>query len=162
MESAQTQQTMATEIERKYLLKPGLWQHAGPGRRMAQGYLSRDPDRTVRVRIVGEEAFMTVKSRRTGISRTEIEFPITLEHARDLLLLCFQPLIDKTRHEVLHEGMVWEVDVFHGANEGLVVAEIELPTEDTPYALPEWVGEEVSHDLRYTNSRLSALPFSNW
>ncbi|MHB1082287.1 MAG: CYTH domain-containing protein [Prosthecobacter sp.] len=153
---------MGSEIERKYLLKPGQWQPTGPGRRMAQGYLSRDPDRTVRVRVVGDDAFMTVKSRRTGITRTEIEFPIPPEHARDLLLLCHQRLIDKTRYHVVHEGMLWEVDVFHGANEGLVVAEIELPAEDTPFALPEWVGEEVSHDMRYTNSRLSAVPFSEW
>ena len=153
---------MGTEIERKFLLKPGQWKPGGPGRRMTQGYLSRDPDRTVRVRLVGDEAYMTVKSRRTGITRTEIEFPIALENARDLLLLCHQPLIDKTRHHVVHEGMLWEVDVFHGANDGLVVAEIELPAEDTPFALPTWVGEEVSHDLRYTNSRLSAVPFSEW
>ncbi|WP_395753272.1 CYTH domain-containing protein [Prosthecobacter sp.] len=154
---------MATEIERKYLLKqPAQWQPTGPGRRMAQGYLSRDPDRTVRVRLGGDEAFMTVKSRRTGISRMEIEFPIALQHAQDLLLLCHQPLIDKTRHEVMHAGMLWEVDVFHGANEGLVVAEIELPAEDTPFELPEWIGEEVSHDLRYTNSNLCAVPYSQW
>ena len=153
---------MATEIERKFLLRPGLWQPTGPGRHMAQGYLSRDPDRTVRVRVVGEEAFMTIKSRRTGISRTEIEFPIALQHAHDLLLLCHQPLIDKTRHEVLHAGMLWEVDVFHGANDGLIVAEIELPAEDTPFALPEWISEEVSHDMRYTNSNLCAVPYSEW
>lgn len=153
---------MPTEIERKFLLKPGQWHPATSGRRMTQGYLSRDPDRTVRVRVVGDEAFMTVKSRRTGISRTEIEFPIALEHARDLLTLCHQPLIDKTRHEVMHEGMLWEVDVFHGANEGLIVAEIELPAEDTAFAVPDWIGEEVSHDMRYTNSRLSAVPFSEW
>ncbi|MEZ5387939.1 MAG: CYTH domain-containing protein [Prosthecobacter sp.] len=153
---------MATEIERKYLLKPGVWKPSGSGRRMTQGYLARDPDRTVRVRIVGDEAFMTVKSRRTGIARTEIEFPISLEHARDLMTLCFQPVIDKTRHEVMHDGMLWEVDVFHGENEGLVVAEIELPAEDTPFTLPDWAGVEVSHDMRYTNSRLSAEPFSAW
>ncbi len=153
---------MATEIERKFLIQRSRWQPEGPGRRMTQGYLSRDPDRTVRVRIVGEEAFMTVKSRRTGISRTEIEFPITLEHARDLMALCFQPVIDKTRHEVPHDGMLWEVDVFRGANDGLIVAEIELPAEDTPFTLPDWIGEEVSHDPRYTNSRLSEQPFQNW
>lgn len=153
---------MATEIERKFLLKPGRWQPAGPGRRMTQGYLSRDPDRTVRVRVVGEDAYMTVKSRRSGISRTEIEFSIPLEHARDLLPLCHQPLIDKTRYEVLHDGMLWEVDVFHGANEGLIVAEIELPSEDTAFEIPEWIGEEVSQDMRYTNSNLCAVPFSEW
>ncbi len=153
---------MATEIERKYLIKPGQWLLAMEGRRMTQGYLSRDPDRTVRVRVVGQEAFMTVKSRRTGITRTEIEFPIELEHAQDLLPLCHQPLIDKTRHEVMHEGLLWEVDVFHGANDGLIVAEIELPAEDTVFALPDWVGEEVSHDLRYTNSHLSAVPYREW
>lgn len=153
---------MATEIERKFLLKPGMSAPAKDGRRMTQGYLSRDPDRTVRVRIVGEEAFMTVKSRRTGISRTEIEFPIALEHARELIPLCHQPVIDKTRHEVLHDGMLWEVDVFHGENEGLIVAEIEVPAEDTPFTLPDWIGAEVSHDLRYTNSRLSEQPFQSW
>ena len=153
---------MATEIERKYLIKSDIWRPSGPGRRISQGYLARDPDRTVRVRIVGDGAFMTVKSRRRGISRTEIEFPITLEHAQDLMALCFQPVIDKTRHEVIHEGMLWEVDVFHGENEGLIVAEIELPAEDTPFTPPEWIGEEVSHDLRYTNSRLSEQPFRNW
>jgi CYTH domain-containing protein len=153
---------MATEIERKFLIQRNRWHPEGPGSRMTQGYLSRDPDRTVRVRIVGEEAFMTVKSRRTGISRTEIEFPITHEHARDLMALCFQPVIDKMRHAVLHDGMLWEVDVFHGANEGLIVAEIELPAEDTPFTLPDWIGAEVSHDPRYTNSRLSEQPFQNW
>ncbi len=154
--------TMATEIERKFLIRHNLWQPKGPGRRMTQGYLSRDPERTVRVRMVEEEAFMTVKNRGTGISRTEIEFSIALHDARDLMALCFQPVIDKTRHEVLHDGMLWEVDVFHGANDGLIVAEIELPAEDTPFALPDWIGEEVSHDPRYTNSRLSEQPFQNW
>ena len=153
---------MATEIERKFLLKPGLWQPDGAGRRMTQGYLSRDPDRTVRVRIVGNDAMMTVKNRGTGISRTEIEFPIALDHARDLMALCFQPVIDKTRHEVTHAGMRWEVDVFHGENEGLIVAEIELPTEDTPFTPPPWAGEEVSHDPRYTNAKLSEHPFRTW
>jgi CYTH domain-containing protein len=153
---------MATEIERKFLLIAGRWKQGPEGRRMTQGYLSRDPDRTVRVRIVGEKAFMTIKSRRMGISRTEIEFPIALDHARDLMALCFQPVIDKTRHEVMHEGMLWEVDVFHGANEGLVVAEIELPAEDTPFSRPDWIGEEVSQDPRYTNSRLSEQPFQSW
>jgi len=153
---------MATEIERKFLLKPGTWTPEGSGKRLTQGYLSRDPDRTVRVRIAGREAFMTVKSRRTGISRTEIEFPIPFQHARDLMSRCFQPVIDKTRHEVMHDGMLWEVDVFHGENDGLVVAEIELPAEDTSFTLPEWIGEEVSHDLRYTNSRLSEHPFQSW
>jgi adenylate cyclase len=162
IEGGKSATRMPTEIERKYLLKPGQWQPTANGHRMAQGYLSRDPDRTVRVRLVGEEAFMTVKSRRTGITRTEIEFPITLEHARDLLELCYQPLIDKTRHEVMHDGMLWEVDVFHGANDGLIVAEIELPAEDTPFTLPDWIAAEVTHDPRYTNSRLSATPFSAW
>ena len=107
-------------------------------------------------------AFMTVKSRRTGITRTEIEFPITVEHARDLLLLCHQPLIDKTRHILLHEGSRWEIDDFHGANAGLIVAEIELSSEETVFARPEWLGDEVSHDFRYSNASLSERPFGNW
>lgn len=153
---------MPTEIERKFLVKTDCWTPEVAGRRMAQGYLSQDPDRTVRVRVVGNEAFMTVKSRRTGISRTEIEFPIPLEQAQDLLALCHRPLIDKTRYEIMHAGMLWEVDVFHAENTGLVVAEIELPHEEHAFELPPWVGAEVSADMRYTNSRLSALPYTQW
>lgn len=153
---------MPTEIERKYLVTSERWRSSDPGRRITQGYLSRDPDRTVRVRIVGNDAFMTVKGRTAGISRTEIEFPITRDDAEAMMQLCIPPLIDKTRYEVNHAGMVWEVDEFHGLNEGLIVAEIELPSEDTPVTLPGWIGLEVSNDFRYANSSLSELPFQQW
>ena len=153
---------MATEIERKYLVTSDRWRTGEPGRRITQGYLSRDPDRTVRVRIVGDDAFMTIKGRTTGISRMEIEFPLARNHAEAMMPICIQPWIDKTRYEVNHHGMVWEIDEFHGANEGLVIAEIELPSEDTAVVLPDWVGMEVSNDFRYANSSLSEVPFKQW
>jgi adenylate cyclase len=118
---------MLTEIERKFLLISACWRTGiTQSLRIAQGYLSRDPERTVRVRICGENAFMTIKGKTEVISRTEIEFPLSLETAQKLLKLYFQPLIDKTRHLVPHGGHLWEIDEFHGPNTGLIVAEIEL------------------------------------
>lgn len=153
---------MATEIERKFLVKPGAWTPAGDGCRMAQGYLSTDPDRTVRVRLAGGRAFMTVKGRTRGISRTEVEFSIDPAHAAVLMDLCHRPVIEKTRHREDHGGMTWEIDVFHGENEGLLVAEIELPSEHHPFARPPWLGIEVSGDFRYSNSELSVRPYRDW
>lgn len=154
---------MPTEIERKFLLTSEGWRMGiTQSRRIAQGYLSRDPERTVRVRIYGENAFMTIKGKTEGISRTEIEFSLPLETAQNLLPLCFQPLIDKTRHLVPHGGHLWEIDEFHGPNTGLIVAEIELEAEGTAFARPDWLGEEVSHDFRYTNASLSERSFNQW
>ena len=154
---------MPSEIERKFLLASSEWRSSvTESRRIAQGYLSRDPERTVRVRISGEKAFMTIKGKTEGISRTEIEFRLPLETAQNILPLCFQPLIDKTRHLIPHGGHLWEIDEFHGANAGLIVAEIELEAEDTAFARPAWLGEEVSHDFRYTNASLSERPFGTW
>jgi adenylate cyclase len=154
---------MPHEIERKFLLRSDEWRsNVTESRRIAQGYLSRDPERTVRVRICGENAFMTIKGKTEGISRTEIEFPLPLETAQNLLPLCFQPLIDKIRHLVPLDGHLWEIDEFHGSNTGLIVAEIELEAEDTAFARPDWLGEEVSHDFRYSNASLSERPFSEW
>jgi adenylate cyclase len=154
---------MPHETERKFLLRSDEWRsNVTESRRIAQGYLSRDPERTVRVRITGENAFMTIKGKAEGISRTEIEFPIAMETAENLLPLCFQPLIDKTRHLIPHGGHLWEIDEFHGANAGLIVAEIELEAEDTAFARPNWLGEEVSHDFRYANASLSGRPFQEW
>jgi adenylate cyclase len=154
---------MPHEIERKFLLRSDEWRsNVTESRRIAQGYLSRDPERTVRVRICGENAFMTIKGKTEGISRTEIEFPLPLETAGNLLPLCFQPLIDKTRHLVPLGGHLWEIHEFHGPNTGLIVAEIELEAEDTAFARPDWLGEEVSHDFRYTNASLSERPFQEW
>jgi adenylate cyclase len=153
---------MATEIERKFLVKDESWRNGSPGVRISQGYLARDADRTVRIRIGGERAWITIKGRSTGISRQEFEYEIPVEDARELLGMCLPSVIDKTRHEVPHAGQVWEVDVFHGENEGLVVAEVELEDEAASPEIPEWVGAEVSADARYFNSHLAVTPYTKW
>lgn len=153
---------MATEIERKFLVKGDAWQAGSGGVRIAQGYLTRDPGRTVRVRIAGEQAWLTIKGRTEGISRAEFEYEIPAADARELLGLCLPSVIDKTRHRISHGGHVWEVDVFHGENAGLVVAEVELANEAVSPELPPWVGEEVSADARYYNSCLAVFPYSKW
>ena len=150
---------MAIEIERKFLVTSDAWRasvrRAIP---MAQGYV-RSLDATVRVRIAGDEAFLTLKGRTTGVSRSEWEYPIPVTDARQMLdELCGGGQVIKTRHEVEHAGFVWEVDVFEGENTGLVMAEIELPSEDATFNLPVWAGEEVSGDARYYNSALAREP----
>lgn len=152
---------MAIEIERKFLVVGDAWR-AAPAVFYSQGYLNRDKTRTVRVRIAGDEAFLTIKGLSEGARRAEFEYPIPLWDARELLALCEQPLIEKNRRKILHEGFIWEVDEFLGENLGLVVAEIELPAEDTTFALPDWVGKEVTDDARYFNSSLSRTPFTCW
>lgn len=152
---------MAIEIERKFLVVGDAWRDA-PAVFYSQGYLNRDKARTVRVRIAGEEAFLTIKGTSLGATRAEFEYPIPVWDARELLVLCEQPLIEKSRRKILHEGFIWEVDEFLGDNLGLVVAEIELPAEDTVFARPTWVGEEVTGDARYFNSNLSRSPFCFW
>lgn len=129
---------------------------------MAQGYLSLDPDRTVRVRLAGDNAWLTIKGRTEGITRAEFEFAIPTDDAQMLLAICLPSLIDKTRHEISYRGHLWEIDVFHGDNEGLVIAEVELADESISPALPPWVGAEVSSDTRYFNSRLATAPFKSW
>lgn len=158
---------MAIEIERKFRVQNEAWRDAAAladwtGVRYVQGYLNRDPERTVRVRTAGEAAFLTIKGRTHHATRLEFEYPIPLEEAQALLALCDGPLIDKTRYTVLHEGMTWEIDDFHGDNTGLVVAEIELPTQDHPFAPPPWLAEEVTHDARYYNSALAVTPYGRW
>ncbi|WP_062063845.1 CYTH domain-containing protein [Cellvibrio sp. OA-2007] len=152
---------MAVEIERKFLVVGDAWRTA-PAVFYSQGYLNRDKLRTVRVRIAGEEAFLTIKGESVGARRAEFEYPIPLWDARELLKLCEQPLIEKNRRKILHEGFIWEVDEFLGENLGLVVAEIELPAEDSEFPRPAWIGEEVTDDSRYFNSSLSLAPFSQW
>lgn len=153
---------MATEIERKFLVTGDGWKSASDGTRIAQGYLSIDADRTVRVRLAGNEAWLTIKGRTEGISRAEFEYPIPPDEARELLKLCLPSVIDKTRHRVPFGGHVWEVDVFHGDNEGLILAEVELADESVTPELPAWAGAEVSDDPRYYNSSLSKLPFRDF
>ena len=154
---------MATEIERKYLVKPGAWTPKGPGTHFQQGYLNSQKERVVRVRIEGSVAKLTIKGPTSGVTRAEFEYGIPLEDAGLILnQLCERPLIDKHRHVEHHLGRAWEIDVFHGENEGLVVAEIELPTPDAKVDLPDWVGIEVSSDPRYYNSNLLKNPYTTW
>ncbi len=153
---------MATEIERKFLVRNTDWKPLTSSRTIRQGYLSRDPERTVRVRLMGEEAFLTIKGRPVGIVRAEFEYPIPSPDALSLLALCLPPLIEKTRHCLAQGELTWEIDEFHGANEGLIVAEIELPAADTVFAKPHWLGAEVSHLPRYANSQLAEHPFQDW
>ena len=153
---------MPLEIERKFLVANDSWRDGSPGVRISQGYLARDGERTVRIRIGGEKAWVTIKGRSVGISRQEFEYEIPVAEAGELLGLCLPSVIDKTRYEVFHAGHVWEVDVFHGDNEGLVVAEVELEDESISPELPPWVGAEVSDDARYFNSRLAEVPYANW
>lgn len=152
---------MGTEIERKFLVTGTDWRTAD-GQRIVQGYLNRDKQRTVRVRIAGAQAFLTIKGMTSGATRAEFEYAIPLADAEALLALCDGPLIDKIRHRVDHEGLVWEVDEFFGDNAGLVVAEVELSSEDQAVALPSWVTTEVTADSRYFNSSLATHPFRRW
>ncbi len=152
---------MATEIERKFLVTGTQWLEAEPAY-YCQGYLNRDRKRTVRIRVAGDTGFLTVKGETTGMSREEFEYPIPLSDAKAMLQLCEQSLIEKNRRIVEHGGMNWEVDEFLGENEGLVVAEIELTSESQEFDLPQWVGEEVTDDPRYFNSKLSSHPFTQW
>jgi CYTH domain-containing protein len=153
---------VAVEIERKFLVRDDSWNDGTPGVRIAQGYLSLDPGRSVRVRLAGENAWLTVKGRSEGLARAEFEYPIPVDDARALLEICLPSVIDKTRHRVGFGGHLWEIDVFHGANEGLVMAEVELDDTSVPPALPPWAGEEVSDDFRYYNTSLASRPFGLW
>ncbi len=149
------------EIERKFLVVSDEWK-VHPSVLVRQGYLSADPDRTVRIRTCGNKAWLTIKGATEGASRQEYEYPVPIEEAEALLKLCHLPLIEKYRFRVLHEGMVWEIDEFIKENSGLVVAEIELTSEQQKLARPEWLGAEVTHDARFYNSSLMLRPFSTW
>lgn len=154
---------MGVEIERKFLVLDERWRTLGVGVSMRQGYLSSHPERVVRVRIEGAAAMLTIKGRSVGASRGEWEYPIPLADAEQLLAsLCEQPLIEKKRYRIEHEGMLWEIDEFFGENVGLVVAEIELEAEDQPFSRPDWLGAEVTDDARYFNANLISHPFSEW
>ena len=154
--------TMGIEIERKFLVRDRSILAGSVGTPYRQGYLSRHPDRTVRVRRAGDKAFLTVKGRSTGPSRAEFEYEIPIEDADALLEICETPIIDKTRHLIADGDLTWEVDVFHGENDGLVVAELELDAADRRVSLPAWVGDEVTDDPRYFNASLVAHPYRNW
>ncbi len=156
---------MGVEIERKFLVgDPSLEFLVGvPGMAIDQGYLSLDADRTVRVRRAGDRGFLTIKGRGLGISRAEFEYEIPIGDVGGLLSLCVGSIVTKTRYRVpAGGGLAFEVDVFGGDNAGLVVAELELPSENAPFARPDWLGREVSHDPSYLNANLAVRPFRDW
>ncbi len=154
---------MGVEIERKFLVAGDAWREMGTPVLLRQGYLSLDPDRTVRVRIENDGGTLTIKGRSVGATRAEWEYAIPLADANALLdSLCQGPLIEKYRRRIEFDGNIWEVDEFLGANAGLVVAEIELTSEEQTFARPDWIGDEVTHDRRYFNSSLIRQPYAGW
>ncbi len=154
---------MKTEIERKFLVRGDAWRNTEQRVLIRQGYLSLNPERIVRVRLAEDHAFLTIKGLAVGYTRPEYEYAIPVSDAEFLLEnLCRKPLIEKYRYSVLFSGAEWIVDEFLGANTGLIVAEIELKTEDEPFILPNWVTKEVTHDLRYMNSNLTLKPYQDW
>ena len=154
---------MPLEIERKFLVRTGAWQPSDDGQPMAQGYVVTGPPVSVRVRVAGDRGFLTLKKDRGEGIRTEFEYEIPLDEAEQMLSeLCTGRVVEKTRYRQLHEGHLWEVDVFHGANAGLTVAEIELDRLDSAFTRPPWLGEEVTADRRYLNSCLAMRPYTTW
>ncbi|MEP3890376.1 MAG: CYTH domain-containing protein [Hellea sp.] len=152
---------MGIEIERKFLVTGQAWKIGTPTL-FIQGYLNHDKNRTVRIRIAGDEAMITVKGLTVGMRRAEYEYLIPVTDAKDMLELCEGPLIEKKRWLVSAGNLTWEVDEFMGDNQGLVVAEIELEDESQSFEMPVWVGKEVTDDARYYNSSLSVMPFKRW
>ncbi|KAA6185630.1 CYTH domain-containing protein [Thiohalocapsa marina] len=155
---------MATEIERKFLVEGDAWREDIESEaQMVQGYLTGNQAVTLRVRVKGDAAFLTVKGQPTGISRSEFEYPIPVTDAEAMLKeLAVSPPIEKTRYRVRCGAHLWEVDVFAGANAGLVMAEVELDSEDEAFERPDWAGREVTGDRRYYNASLAQHPFSTW
>ncbi|MDZ8028352.1 MAG: CYTH domain-containing protein [Nostoc sp. SerVER01] len=154
---------MAKEIERKYLTIGDSWRGLGQGSVYRQGYIPTQDKATVRVRIVGEKAYLTIKGPTVQYSRLEFEYPIPVQDAQEMLeTLCQRPFIEKIRYKIESGGLIWEIDEFDGVNKGLILAEVELSDENQQLELPDWIGEEVSHDSRYFNSNLVKHPFSQW
>ncbi|MGB3201668.1 MAG: CYTH domain-containing protein [Nodosilinea sp.] len=154
---------MGLEIERKFLVVSDSWRHATRGEMMCQGYIPTQDTRTVRIRRVGDRGYLTLKGPAVGLVRPEFEYPIPLEDAQVILeTLCEPPLIEKTRYKLPLGDIVWEIDEFWGANPGLIVAEVELSSPEQTIDLPQWVGAEVTSDLRYQNSNLARHPYSTW
>ncbi len=153
---------MGKEIERKFLVQRELWRPSAVVHDVRQGYLSREPGRTVRVRRKDARGYLTIKGPTVGASRAEYEYEIPAADADALLAMCPSPLIEKRRHVLVHEGKTWEVDEFWGDNAGLLLAEIELDREDERFALPPWAGQEVTTDARYFNASLAVHPFTRW
>ena len=154
---------MAKEIERKFTVDMNLWEPEGTGFRVLQGYLPTSGRTAVRVRIVGDHAWLSVKGENRGPVRSEFEYAIPVSDAQMILdEMCERPFIEKTRYLVEYADNTWEVDVFDGVNAGLIVAEIELTSEDQAFERPPWIDAEVTHDPRYYNANLIQYPFKNW
>lgn len=156
---------MATEIERKYRVQLDKWQLAKVKAQcihLSQGYLSLEAERTVRIRIKEEIASLTIKGKTQGISRLEFEYSIPLKDGLALLKICQGSIIEKKRYTLEYDNLTWEVDEFEGDNTGLIVAEVELESEDQSIVLPSWIKEEVSDDVRYYNANLVQYPFKDW
>jgi adenylate cyclase len=155
---------MPQEIERKFLLKDETWRSETQSSHLiVQGYFETAPGLTLRVRTMGQQAFLTLKGKSVGITRSEFEYEIP--HADALLMLkefCGARIVKKNRHKVIHKDHTWEIDEFDGENAGLIVAEIELKHENETFEKPPWVGSDVSHDKRYTNAALSKKPYQKW
>ena len=154
---------MAIEIERKFLVKEKPFSIAKRSLKINQGYIINEKSKVIRVREKGDDYFLTIKGNNIGISRLEYDFPISKEDAKELIFhFCKTTVIEKTRHYIEHKGHTWEVDEFHGKNNGLIVAEIELESEDEKFEKPDWVGEEVTQDDRYYNMNLAIHPYTSW
>jgi adenylate cyclase len=155
---------MGLEIERKFLVDHAQWDRVEKpaGTHYRQGYLLADPGRTIRVRISDKDAYINLKSKSTNMSRSEFEYEIPLQDGKAILESFSTIGTEKTRYEILYGGKTWEVDVFMGDNKGLIVAEIELKSEDEAFEKPDWVAKEVTDDGRYTNAALAKHPFKNW
>ncbi len=154
---------MGIEIERKFLLKNEDWRSEVASRTIIkQGYLNSDKERTVRIRVRNEKGYLTIKGESKNATRQEFEYEIPISDAESMLLLCKKPIIEKTRHLVLVDDKTWEIDDFAGENKGLILAEIELETEEEKFRIPSWVGEEVTQDSRYFNSNLITHPYSRF
>lgn len=153
---------MGIEIERKFLVKSEAWRSMGSGVPLIQGYLAGSNQATVRVRIAGEKARLTVKGKVQNLTRQEFEYEIPVADAQAMMALCYPRVVEKTRYKIAFSDLIWEVDDFSGTNQGLVLAEVELSAPDQSVVLPDWVGQEVSDDPRYFNSYLAAHPYSTW
>lgn len=150
------------EIERKFLVSNNDWRVLGDPIHYMQGYLAADSVSTVRIRIAGTKGFLTIKGKSQGFSRSEYEYEVPLDEAYEMLQLCTLPVIEKYRTRVPFEEKIWEVDEFEGDNKGLIMAEIELKSEDEIISIPSWIGAEVTGDIRYFNSSLAVRPFKTW
>jgi len=155
--------TMGTEIERKFLMKDDSWRSLAKGTRYRQGYLNSTKERVVRVRTIDDKGFLTIKGITTGATRVEYEYEIPDTEATAMLdELCEKPLIEKNRYKIAFDGLTWEVDEFFGENQGLIVAEVELESEDQEFEKPGWIGDEVTGDPKYFNSNLIQNPYLKW